>query len=142
MIEAAATSINATVKGLVVYLDNCWVIGELAERALGLLSGGVNYMTEGNRVIVTSDDYKNLVQLMAPMVIRFVERVRTECELHITGADDDDVLHAAVDKNYSLQDLIGLDMDSPLTACFPVTVTLTGGHDSMEWTISLDEMKH
>jgi hypothetical protein len=89
-------------------------------------------------------DYEELCKLLAPVI---VESGRNQSmvlpfEVHITGADDDDVLHASVGEDCKLRDLTGFP-ERPLAARFPLTATITDAGGNVRWlTIEPERLKH
>ena len=78
---------------------------------------------------LTSDDYIEVARVLAQRIVGLMDAAPIAglippFELHITGADDDIVVHASVARDGRLHDLAGYSQQL-LSARFPLTATLS-----------------
>jgi hypothetical protein len=99
--------------------------------------------SDENKLI--SDDYAVVAKLLAPRLLAFARLARERSmmppfEVHVTGADDNTVLHAYFTEDLQLRDISGFPGETPLEARFPLAAVITDATGSMtELRIYLDE---
>ncbi len=83
--------------------------------------------SDNSNMALTPDDYQNSATLLANKLLEIVRSARERglsppFKLHVTGADDDDVVDVDIDQNAEMQLIVP---SRELTARFPLTATLT-----------------
>jgi hypothetical protein len=87
-----------------------------------------------------SDDYADSAHLLAAKLWDMCQAksMVPPLDIHITGADDDLVMHASMTEDGQLRDVSGCP-EQPLTARFPLTATITDANgNTLEITIEPD----
>jgi hypothetical protein len=87
-----------------------------------------NFVEEKDKDDLTSDDYIRVARLIAERLTSILRLARERSmtppfEMHVTGADDDEVAHASITADGHFEDVSGFP-EQPLTARFPLTATV------------------
>jgi hypothetical protein len=99
--------------------------------------------TEKNEL--TPNDYIRVAEILARRLVALAQSagersMKPPFELHVTGADDRTVLHVSFAEGLKLRDVSGLSGNTLLSACFPLTATVTDTTGSViELRIERDE---
>ena len=88
---------------------------------------------------LNQDHYFALVQMAAEIVKNApMLGLTLPLELHISGADDDDVLHCTVSQDFKFENL----SDGELRASFPITLTMIDkSGNRRDYTIRAEDLR-